>query len=143
MCKKMFKKEQIQEIGSLDSIPINFGVLYELSIEADSNPTPITKKVEQKDIYGNIIGMKLMKLTNFENVKLHSFVMDKLISKKTESTLVAIDKSQVYNMELPKTLSNKLMEKINELGIKFKQKFYLRKIKTDNEFAPELEITTK
>lgn len=125
----MFKKAERSELGSIDSIPIDFGILYQLSFVEYPNPKEVIKEK--------------MRFTQFSNVKLESFVVDSraLVKSSNLSILENMDKSLIYDMELAPSLANILMDKIDSIGIKLKESFYLKKIKTDNQYKPEIEVS--
>lgn len=130
----MFKKAERFEIESIESISIGFGIVYQLKFTEFPNPKPIKKEINGK----------MSKLIEYSNISLEGFIIDSVaLAGKNKTLLEGLDLSTITKMEIPPSLSNELMDKIDSLGIKINETFYLKKDKTDNKYKPNLIVEKK
>lgn len=133
----MFKNTKKVEVGQITSIPDSYGIKLILSF----NEVPEPKEVINEWI-DNFKRTNKIKRIRFSGCCLHDFKVENrsLANPKSIEILGSFELKKPYDLDLPTSLANPFMEKIDELGIKLKEKFEFTKKKTDNEFKPDLII---
>lgn len=124
----MFKGVERKQSGTIDNIPVCYGVMYQLKFTKIPIPVDINEEKFKGKSFSNCI------LVNFA-------ITQNVLSELTKiKTLESLNRELEYDLNLPTKLANMFMDFADKNGLKPNQDFMLEKIWTGNKYNPNLSI---